>query len=919
MADIHCPMCGKSNPDHLEVCQFCDARLTPLISPKSSDDISHQKEENADLPEWLNLAWDANLDPEKSPSSEDEADAQEWLDRIRVNSEEDNEAQPDTYADSEGATPSAEGTEWLNRIRSLHQSDQETQVGDFEEKTNAIPQSGSSQTQDEGLDLDGNDLPGWLDRLNDGQILSEDRTTDENGESHNGGLPDWLDGGLGSEEDAPPAEGEDAPPAEGEVAFDFPSPLIDDEPDSGESKPDVDIPDWLSSLGMTSDSDEILVPEKPDSAPSSDTISRIGDDEIPDWLSNMGTDRDPDPFLTSDEPGAEAIPAEEDEEIPEWLSTLGIESSDEAISSPEISQAEDSDIPDWLSDIGIDSKGAEATASPSTEGDDIPARISEMGIAHDSAEEAEDTEGAAEPISQVPEGDMPDWLSSFGGGDSIPGEKLAPEIAGSGSEQLEDLGDWFSDLEGVESLAGEPTPAAEALETDEEMPGWLKNLGSVVTGTVDDDSIPAADDHAALPFVQDEAVDDDLLDVEGLPEWLTPDSAVAESVEGGSDSDLTPAELPGWLAAMRPIDGDEAGGALEDGTIESAGPLAGLRNILPAEPEIVQFKKPPVYSAKLWVSYNQQAQADIFQELLASEGKATTIPDIPLVSSQRVLRWLIAFILMAAMGLMVIGGSQNVPLPSSAAIPDSAYAASRIVSAIPDQAPVLLAFDYEPGTSGEMQAAAAALVDHLMLKGARLTLVSTLPTGPAVGEYFIQNIQTQHNYTSGDQYVNLGYIPGGAAGLASFVQIPKWVFKQSYDGMEPWNTQPLQDIETISDFSVVVIITDDPDVARTWVEQVQPKLGGTPLLMVISAQAEPLVRPYFSDNQNAQVQGIINGLTGGAAYEVTVGKTNLGRTYWDAFSIGLIIAIAMVLIGGGANVILHLLTQSKRKDQGVAR
>jgi len=798
MADIRCPMCGKSNPDHLEICQFCEARLTPLAPPKSSEGATPQKNDSADLPEWLSLDWDANQDSEESPSSEDESDAQEWLDRIRVDSEtEETDAQTGFGDDqpmvggpvSESASPSEDGAEWLNRIRSLHQSDQETQAGDFDRQAEPVDPSGSSPTQEDDLDLD-------------------------------------------------------------RTAFDFLSSLADDEPGEGESEQNA-------------------------------AISQV-----------------------------------EDEDIPDWLSTLGTESSDEDISSSEASLAADSNVPDWLSDIGIDHVEADATAATLTEGENIPVWLSEMGT----AQGADDT---AEPISPTPEADMPDWLSSLGDAgdtaeDDAPGEKLVPEIAGDGPEQLEDLGDWLSDIDEVEGSASEPTPEAEELETVEDMPGWLKNLGSVVTGSVEEASIPEADSQVALPFVQVDA-GDDLLDVEGLPEWLTPDSAAAGSVEGSPDSDLTPTELPGWLAAMRPVEGEKSGGVLEDGTIESAGPLAGLRNVLPAEPEIIHFKKPPVYSAKLRVSDNQQSQADIFQELLASEGKATTIPDIPLVSTQRALRWLIAFILMTAIGLMVIRGSQNVPLPSSAAIPDSTYAASRIVSAIPDQAPVLLAFDYEPGTSGEMQAAAAALVDHLMLKGARLTLVSTLPTGPAVGEYFIQNVQAQHNYTSGKQYVNLGYIPGGAAGLASFVQMPKWVFKLSYDGMEPWETQPLQNIERISDFEVVVIIADDPQVARTWIEQAQPKLGKTPLLMVVSAQAEPLVRPYFGNNQNTQVQGIISGLTGGAAYEVTVGKTNLARTYWDAFSIGLIIAVAAVLIGGGANVIRLLLTQNKRKDQGEAR
>ncbi len=37
MAGAHCPMCGKTNPENLDVCQFCGARLTPLIIPKPGD------------------------------------------------------------------------------------------------------------------------------------------------------------------------------------------------------------------------------------------------------------------------------------------------------------------------------------------------------------------------------------------------------------------------------------------------------------------------------------------------------------------------------------------------------------------------------------------------------------------------------------------------------------------------------------------------------------------------------------------------------------------------------------------------------------------------------------------------------------------------------------------------------------------
>ena len=38
MAEIKCPMCSKPNPEELDVCQFCEARLKPL-----TDELSHSQ------------------------------------------------------------------------------------------------------------------------------------------------------------------------------------------------------------------------------------------------------------------------------------------------------------------------------------------------------------------------------------------------------------------------------------------------------------------------------------------------------------------------------------------------------------------------------------------------------------------------------------------------------------------------------------------------------------------------------------------------------------------------------------------------------------------------------------------------------------------------------------------------------------
>ena len=48
MADVRCPMCGKPNPEELETCQFCQARLKPLQGQYPG--------EEADLPKGLEFS-----------------------------------------------------------------------------------------------------------------------------------------------------------------------------------------------------------------------------------------------------------------------------------------------------------------------------------------------------------------------------------------------------------------------------------------------------------------------------------------------------------------------------------------------------------------------------------------------------------------------------------------------------------------------------------------------------------------------------------------------------------------------------------------------------------------------------------------------------------------------------------------------
>jgi hypothetical protein len=511
----------------------------------------------------------------------------------------------------------------------------------------------------------------------------------------------------------------------------------------------------------------------------------------------------------------------------------------------------------------------------------------------------------ADPLILMDESE-PEWLASIR--PSLSEEQPVSSDADRLSWEQEDKAEGLAASE----TGSEPQAPAEPID-EEAAPDWLTGF---IQGQGDVDSgleAPAAVQEAQAsipPFILDD--DQEGSDSGELPDWL---AGVSEAAQGSVDADdLAPADLPGWLEAMRPVEAAAPSAPLPDETdrqVESSGPLSGLRGVLPAEAEIARSKKTSAYTIKLQVSENQQAHVSLLEGLVKEEGTVRPLPSRPAISSQHVFRWLIFLILVLGIGWTVFTGSQDIPLPEISA---EALDLSSAISALPEGSPVLLAVDYQPGLSPEMDAAAAAVVDHLMIQGAYLAIVSTIPTGPVQAERLLDlvNASGGHQYLDINQYANLGFIPGGPAGLRGFADAPQRVLPYALENASfVWQNGPLQNVSRLENFGLVLVVTENPDTAREWIEQVGLSLGDTPLLMVVSAQAEPIVRPYYEGSPR-QVRGMISGLAGAAAYENSLARMGLARRYWDSYSLSLLLAVALILLGGAVNAGSAVLKSRKK-------
>ncbi|MGD2157986.1 MAG: hypothetical protein PVG32_14015, partial [Anaerolineales bacterium] len=753
----------------------------------------------------------------------------------------------------------------------------------------------------------------WLDRIQDDEETPSPLIDDsEDVEEEDFSIekePDWLQRVRGHQdsdrvEQEPPVE-EIEPVGEPE----------EQEPDSLQLEEETDLP--------TDAREQEPFEDEPEVSSDWDTEPAL-EGEVPDWLAALEGEGDRTP--KEEEPLEEEQPdwltqESEAEDLPEWLAEFeGIEDQ-----TPEEQEPLDEQQPEWLSqfDSASDEPVPSEAETPSDQEED-----SERLVEFDEA--GEDVLKEEEALEQQ----QPEWLSEF----DTPGDEPVPSPPEPGAEtpsEREEDSEWLvefdeamEDIPGDEELPEElqpdwlsefaeqevEIPPPEPKETEAEQPSEAERAQDVPDWLFElEDSAP----EILAEEVQAEGLEQQPSQEEGLPDWIlgVPEEEAEEQVSEiePEEAKIAPGDLPTWLATMRPAERTEDE-RKDEGKVETAGPLVGLSETLAAEPEIARLKRPPAYSVKLQVTENQQKHAKLWEQMLAGEGEPREIPKPPILTTQSLLRWLIALSLLIVIAGVVVFDSRLVPYPDPALIPTEILDTSRLITALPAEAPVMIAFNYEPGLSGEMDASAAAVIDHLMLKGARLTLISTSPIGPVLAERFINRIQAKHDYSSDQQYTNLGYVPGGISGLLGFAQIPQRVTPLSFGGLDAWETQPLQGVMRLADFAMTVVITDNPDTARAWVEQVQPMFGDTPLVMVVSAQAEPLVRPYH-DNSTRQVDGLISSLTGGAAYEALINRSSLVRSYWDAFSAGLFIAIGSILVGGAYNLISVLLSRFREERE----
>jgi hypothetical protein len=659
------------------------------------------------------------------------------------------------------------------------------------------------------------------------------------------------------------------------------------------------------------------------------------DDDTPDWLKNIrelkrvtGTLTLPDSELIKDTDWLEKL----------QTGTGGTDSEDDSVVKPaKITDTDNEQMEEFLSQIESESKAS----------GEVPEWLQQI--------RSQQPEPAKQPDS-VKDPNSKGWLESVRNKHSqdtqkheIISDKTEEEIIKKEPEHPDkSTPDWLHGLE--EKSSKHQAQKQEAEKVSHDLPEWLQDIMSGVSEeefelevplieakpeplveSVEDEITPSEDLPSEQIPKEENWVDQFKLDgikipQEELPDWVFEPSDTPEITEEAPEvEDVSPeaeeepeelksAEIPTWMDEYVPdsIADDVSRPKQKPEDIYKKGPFGELNQSLPLEPVVKKITPPNIPTQDILLTDIQEKHVSYIFDLIKTESTGQKIGSRSIFTPQPILQILIALALMIGV-IFPLFGQKSITQPDT--VPVNVQQVYDEIETLTTGDNVLVAVDYQAGFAAELENGAGQILNEILATGANISLISSNAIGPGLIDHLI-NSQLPDELQEPDQsYSSFGYISGGSAALLQFAEDPKDTSAEYFK-----ENPTLSSISNIRDFSMVLVITDDLNNARSWLEQVQPKLTGNisqnnqlPFLMLTSSQLEALIHPYYTTSPQ-KLNGYISGLKGISQFE-TLTTSDLENDLWDGYSRGISVTFLILIIGSAYHFInTRFLTNKKQQD-----
>lgn len=179
---------------------------------------------------------------------------------------------------------------------------------------------------------------------------------------------------------------------------------------------------------------------------------------------------------------------------------------------------------------------------------------------------------------------------------------------------------------------------------------------------------------------------------------------------------------------------------------------------------------------------------------------------------------------------------------------------------------VLMAYDYDPASKGELEPMAAAFVRHCAEKKHKLYFITLWPAAVPMLQKNIAILNREYpEYTYGEDYVNLGFRPGLEGVIKVIVTNIKKLYANDVEGTDLNELPITANLKNIQSMDLIINVSAGTPGTKEWVQYAATPFDIKMVAGVTGVGYTPLV-PYVPK----QLAGILGAIKAAAEYEEAV-------------------------------------------------
>jgi hypothetical protein len=228
-----------------------------------------------------------------------------------------------------------------------------------------------------------------------------------------------------------------------------------------------------------------------------------------------------------------------------------------------------------------------------------------------------------------------------------------------------------------------------------------------------------------------------------------------------------------------------------------------------------------------------------------------------------------------------------------------------VIEKLPERSVVLISIDYDPSGAPELQPATLSIMRHCFRRNLRVMVLGLWAPGVPLGMQALQQVAVEEFHKKyGVDFVNFGYLPGGAVFLVNLGRDIHNACRHDVHGTPVEDIPMMKNIRAASDIGLVISMSMGVPGSDQWIWYYHARYRGN----LATAQTAIGAPRYYQYLQTGQLVGLIGGMKGSAEYERLVKHLGMATVGMDSQSIAHLLIIAFVALGN-----LVYWTEKRRK------